>query len=548
MDDAAHTTDPAPSPDAALTTDLLVVGAGPTGLMAGLVARRRGLSALVVDPKPGPTRESRAIVVQSRSMEILDQLGLVAPVLDGAQAAGRIRIRQGGPGVGADFAAAQQGDTPFPGARVFEQSRTEHLLADALATEGAPVRYGHGLVSFTADPSADEGVEALIDGPDGPVRVRARWLIGADGASSPVRHRLGLPFEGVTDEATFCVADLHGVRGIETGALTARFGRQRFAILFPLGEGGHARLIWLHGGAEPDQEEALAGAREDLGIRYERVDWFSAYRVHHRVAARFRQGPVFLAGDAAHVHSPVGGQGMNTGLQDAHHLVNLLADVASGLREPGQLERYEAERRPVALTLVRIVDRAFGVIARPGRGTAFARRRARDLLAVLAPRLLASPAGHRLGGWLGQYRIHYHPVPDGEPLPRWARDRAVGRRLLPTDGNREALRAMTWQLHVVGTDEAVRPQVPAAVEGPFFDAGPRRSETPGRETRADRGTDAGRGPRSDRDSAARMLLVRPDGFIAASWPLHAGTAAASDVADALRAYGIPPGWAGGPSA
>ena len=107
---------------------------------------------------------------------------------------------------------------------------------------------------------------------------------------------------------------------------------------------------------------------------------------------------------------------------------------------------------------------------------------------------------------------------------------------------------MTWQLHVVGADEAVRPQVPSAVEGPFFGAGPRRGEAPGRETRADRGTDAGRGPRSDRDSAARMLLVRPDGFIAASWPLHAGTAAASDVADALRAYGIPPGWAGGPSA
>ena len=140
----------------------------------------------------------------------------------------------------------------------------------------------------------------------------------------------------------------------------------------------------MHGGAEPDQEEALAGAREDLGTRYERVDWFSAYRVHHRVASRFRQGPVFLAGDAAHVHSPVGGQGMNTGLQDAHHLVNLLADVASGLREPGQLERYEAERRPVTLTLVRIVDRAFGVIARPGRGTAFARRKRASCMTPIA--------------------------------------------------------------------------------------------------------------------------------------------------------------------
>src|SRR5690606_23580001 len=170
------------------------------------------------------------------------------------------------------------------------------------------------------------------------------------------------PFEGVTDEATFCVADLHGVRGIETGALTARFGRQRFAILFPLGEGGHARLIWLHGGAEPDQEEALAGAREDLGIRYERVDWFSAYRVHHRVASRFRQGPVFLAGDAAHVHSPVGGQGMNTGLQDAYNLAWKLAGVVNKEYNKAILDSYSLERMPVAHGLLKTTDRLFSMI------------------------------------------------------------------------------------------------------------------------------------------------------------------------------------------
>jgi 2-polyprenyl-6-methoxyphenol hydroxylase-like FAD-dependent oxidoreductase len=500
-----------------LTTDLLVVGAGPTGLMAGLVAHRRGLSALVVDGKSGPTRESRAIVIQARSMEILDQLGLVAPVLEAAQLAGRIRIREGGPALGADFASAQTGDTPFPGARIFEQSRTEHLLADALAAEGAPVSYGHALATFTADASAEEGVEAQLEGPDGLVTVRARWLLGADGASSPVRHLLGLPFAGVTDEATFCVADLHGIEGLEPGALTARFGRRRFAILFPLGPGGHGRLIWLHGGAAPDQEEALAGAREDLGIRYRRVDWFSAYRVHHRVAARFRQGPVFLAGDAAHVHSPVGGQGMNTGLQDAHHLANLLADVAGGLVGPAQLDRYEAERRPVALTLVRIVDRAFGVIARPGPASALVRRRARDVLGVLLPRVLASPVGRRLGGWLGQYRIHYHPLPGGASVPRWARDRAVGRRLPPTDENREALREMRWQLHSYGAAvPAARPRVPEAVTGPrAFPADPQ-----------------GR-LRSD-----LMYLVRPDGFVAAAWPLHAGAAAGEDVAEALAACGL----------
>ena len=503
--------------DTVLTADLLVVGAGPTGLMAGLVAHRRGLSTLVVDGKDGPTRESRAIVVQARSMEILDQLGLAAPVQEAAQLAGRLRIREDGPALGADFASAQRGDTPFPGARIFEQSRTEQLLSGALADEGAPARYGHALASFAADASADEGVEARIEGPDGPLTVRARWLIGADGASSPVRHLLGLPFAGVTDEATFCVADLHGVEGLEADALTARFGQRRFAVLFPLGPGGHVRLIWLHGGAEPEEDEALAGARQDLGIRYQRVDWFSAYRVHHRVAARFRQGPVFLAGDAAHVHSPVGGQGMNTGLQDAHHLANLLADVASGLLEPAQLDRYEAERRPVALTLVRIVDRAFGVIARPGPATAFARRRARDVLGVLVPRVLASPVGRRLGGWLGQYRIHYHPVPDGAPVPRWARDRAVGRRLPPFEGNREALRAMGWQLHTYGADgPAARPRVPEAVAGPL---------------------DLPADPRG-RLRGDRMYLVRPDGYVAAAWPLHAGAAASADVAEALAACGF----------
>src|SRR5690606_38639511 len=126
--------------------------------------------------------------------EILDQLGLVGPVLEGAQVAERIRIRPDRAPVGADFAATQRGSTPFPGARIFEQSRTERLLADA-----------------------------LLEGPDGPVRVRSRWLVGADGASSTVRRQLGLPFEGVTDEATFCVADLHGVEGAAVDALTARF-------------------------------------------------------------------------------------------------------------------------------------------------------------------------------------------------------------------------------------------------------------------------------------------------------------------------------------
>ncbi|GAA1491251.1 FAD-dependent monooxygenase [Brachybacterium sacelli] len=500
-----------------LTTDVLIVGAGPTGLMTGLVLARRGVDALVIDGKSGPTTESRALVVQARSMEIYDQLGLAEQVLAGATPAGRIQIgAEAAPG-GADFATSQSGWTPFPGAQIFEQSQNEELLSATLEAEGHPVRWGLRLTSLEAGTgSEDEHVEVLAEGQEGPVRIRARRLIGADGASSPVRHALDLPFEGVTDDATFCVADLRGVSGIPEDSLAARFGQQRFAVTFPMGPGGHVRLVWLHGGEDPEQEEALAAVREDLDVTYEQVDWFSAYRVHHRVAANFRRGAVFLAGDAAHVHSPVGGQGMNTGLQDAHHLANLLADVSAGHLGPDALERYERERRPVALTLITATDRAFGVIARSDRGTAFLRRRARDVLSVLAPRVLASPLGPRLGGLLGQYRIRYHAVAEGEQVPRWASDRAVGVRLPPTSENAQVLRSMSWQLHTYSPGTANRPAVPDWIEGPF----------------AFSPDELGR-LRED-----RLYLVRPDGFVAASFPLHAGASATSDVRDALASYDV----------
>lgn len=498
-----------------LETEVLIVGAGPTGLMAGLVLARRGVDALVIDGKSGPTRESRALVLQARSMEIYDQLGLAEQVLADANPARRLQIGTDAAPAGADIFAAQTGWTRHPGVQVFEQSQNEELLATTLEAEGHPVRWGHRLANLESGASVgDERVEVLAEGPDGPVRIRCRWVIGADGASSPVRHELGLPFEGVTDDATFCVADLRGVAGVPDDALMARFGERRFAISFPLGAGGHARLVWLHGDDDPGQEEALAAAREDLGITYDTVDWFSAYRVHHRVATHFRRGAVFLAGDAAHVHSPIGGQGMNTGLQDAHHLANLLADVAAGHLDAAALDRYEAERRPVAMTLINATDRVFGAIARTGRGTAFARRRARPVLAAVVPRMLASPLGPYLAGLVGQYRIRYRASADGEPVPRWARDRAVGVRLPPTAANRDVLRSMSWQLHTYGI-EADRPVVPDWIEGPY-------TFTPDENGRL----------RED-----RLYLVRPDGFVAASFPVHAGAIATADAREALEAYG-----------
>ena len=329
-----------------------------------------------------------------------------------------------------------------------------------------------------------------------------------------MRRELDLRFDGVTDDATFWVADARDVRGIPDGSMAMRFGDATFAVAFPLGAGGHARLVALAAHDAITQEEALSSANTDLGLTVGPVDWFSTYRVHHRVASRFRVGSVFLAGDAGHVHSPVGGQGMNTGLQDAHNLAMLLADITHGRVSTDALDRYERERRPVAEHLVKVTDRAFGVIGRRSPVTALFRQRFSPIMAKVAPLVMKSRFGPRLGGYLGQYRIRYHYLADQQKMPAWADDPAVGLRLPPVDGNQESLRTMTWQLHTYGAAEVARPEMPAYIDGPHaFGADPRGHL------------------KSD-----RLYLIRPDEFVAASIPLRQNTADAPLLQSAMAAH------------
>lgn len=509
---------------ASRTADVLVVGAGPTGLMAGLVLARNGVGVEIIDPKPGPTRESRALGVQARSMELYAQLGLVDQVLSESYSAPALQLGwQNRATRRIELSVLQQPLSDYPGLHVFEQSRNERLLADALveplAGQDREIRWGERLVDLI---TATDGIHALTDKDGELTQIYARWCIGADGAGSLVRRLMDIPYEGVTDPGRFWVADAREVSGLPDGVINLRFGADDIMLAFPLGPDGHHRLLGVVPDVaehEPTAEAVLPGVAERYGFGYGPIDWFAHYRVHHRAAARFRQGRVFLAGDAAHVHSPVGGQGMNTGLQDAHNLALAIADVVAGRTatdDPDgdrRLDCYQDERQPVARHLVAATDRLFGAVSSQRHGRRVLRKqlatRIAPLVATLAPRL---PVGQRLGGYLGQTRIHY-PMPQED-------DPVVGRRLPPAGANHTLLRDFNWQLHrYAGTTAPV--QEAAALGLPDWIGGPQQLPL----------------DPSGRLDPARIYLVRPDGFVVASAqaddpsPLH----------DALRSLGMASG-------
>lgn len=471
---------------AELTCDVLVVGAGPTGLMLANWLARLGVRAIVADGKDGPTGESRALVVQARSLEIYDQLGISDPVLAAAHRAGALA-----PGFGArafgriPLGALGEGVTAYPFIEVLEQSRNEEILYGNLQRLGGQVFWESPV---TAVVQTDDGVEAKV----GNDTVRARFCVGCDGANSVVRKARRIAFEGVTNPHRFFVLDAVGARGLVPDAVNVRPDRSDFLLAFPM-RGQVWRLIGLvrdsDGDGHLDEEDARARMLRTYGVTYDHARWFATYRVHHRVAAAFRDGPFLLAGDAAHVHSPVGGQGMNTGLQDAHNLAFKLADVLRGTRKDRWLDRYEAERRPVARKLVATTDRIFNLVTSARPPIRLLRRILVPLIAPVAVRLLPrTRGGSRLFQYVSQVRIHY-PLDAGAPAGR--RDPVVGRRLPWAGANHDALRAACWQIHAYGgVSAADAPDIGTSVH--VFPPAP--------------GTALRSGV---------FYLVRPDGFVAA---------------------------------
>ncbi|MDB5223421.1 MAG: hypothetical protein JWN83_2088 [Chitinophagaceae bacterium] len=351
-----------------LQTKVLICGAGPTGLMMACQLKRFGVDCMVIDSKPGIVKESRALAVQARTLQIYEQMGIADKALEQGTAANKIKIIVNGHRVyEVPLQQLGLGQSAYAFLFVLEQNKNEKILYDHLKEIGGDVLWEHSLETFTQN---NEGVIAIADNNSGEqIQIKADWLIGADGAKSQVRHQLQLPFRGGTYENIFIVADTAAEWPWGHDCLSVCLTAKGFAGLFPMRGDNRFRLI----GTFPkqfipsevtdfSQIQKVVQEQIKVDVNFTGTNWFSVYHVHHRSVNSFAHGKIFLAGDAAHVHSPAGGQGMNTGLQDTYNLAWKLALVVNGQADAALLNSYNEERLPVAKQLVKTTDRAFSVI------------------------------------------------------------------------------------------------------------------------------------------------------------------------------------------
>ncbi|NUS02277.1 MAG: hypothetical protein HOV97_06900 [Nonomuraea sp.] len=336
-------------------TNVLIVGAGPTGLTLAVELARRCIHHRVVDRAPAPVRGSKGKGLQPRTQEIFDDLGVIDRILADATVYPPLRIRIGRVPVWQarmHKPAAATDEVPYPMVMMSPQWRTEEVLRERLAELGGKVEYGVELTGFDQD---GQGVTA---GLGSGATLRADYLVAADGGRSTVRKALGVGFSGETrEEERMALGDVR-VEGLDRDHIHiwVRPGRGMVALYPMAGTDTFQFMAPLRPGVTPDL--TLSGFRELLaersmtgGVRVTELLWSSLYRVNIRLADAYRSGRVFLAGDAAHVHTPAGGQGLNTGVQDAYNLGWKLARALTGA-PASLLGTYEEERRPVAATVL----------------------------------------------------------------------------------------------------------------------------------------------------------------------------------------------------
>ncbi|MGO4533382.1 FAD-dependent monooxygenase [Leifsonia sp. 2MCAF36] len=349
--------------------DVLVVGAGPVGLaLAGDLARR-GVDVWIVDALPAPTSESRAIVLHSRTLDHLEAHGVLPEIMKRGIVSTGMEFHSGGESIAT--LSFESIDAVHRHSVSLLQTDTEAVLAGRLAQLGVVVERS---TTFTGYQQTDDDVAAAVTDRDGVSRtIRARYLVGADGARSAVRHAMGERLEGDFVGEDFLLADVDGDHPYEPSHFHTFLSTGDTTVLvFPLPAGRVRVMAQLPPGTDPDRavtQEWAQQALDDRGVdlRIRSAHWLARFRLKHGQVARYRVGRVFLAGDAAHIHSPAGGLGMNTGIQDAMNLGWKLAAAVHGHGDDALLDSYQAERRPVAAEVIAFSTRisTMGTIKNP---------------------------------------------------------------------------------------------------------------------------------------------------------------------------------------
>ncbi|MBS2546402.1 FAD-dependent monooxygenase [Catenulispora sp. NL8] len=470
-------------------TGVLIVGAGPAGLALATSLRQLGVDHVLIDRNDEVQPGSKAAAIQPRTLEYLDRIGVADRLIQaGARGRGfRLHDRR----QTLLRASYDNLDTPYPYVLLVSQQSTETCLLARLEELGGAVHRGHVFLGSTPD---FPGVAATIAGPDGVLRaITARYLVGCDGIHSTVRTAAGIGFPGTAPEQLFAIADVRldaNADAVPKEDTTFYLSSAGMLLVSPLAGGQHRIVGPAPGPAAPTGED-VERLLSERGPRAERIRVMevltaSTYRVQERVAERFSAGPVFLVGDAAHTHSPAGGQGMNTGIQDAGNLAWKLYAVLTGLAPAALLDTYHGERHPIAAELVAFTSQFAKLANLRDPATGELRNR------VLA----AAAAVPGVTDWitvkLAQLDLGYTQEPDlGTPR--------VGHRVWPTTVPPVGLR---WTLALPGDDSTTLPDEQGILAVRHV------------------------------PTLATPLLIRPDGYLAA----RGVSIAPAEVLDRLSSY------------
>jgi 2-polyprenyl-6-methoxyphenol hydroxylase-like FAD-dependent oxidoreductase len=428
---------------------VLIVGAGPVGLTLAAELARHGVRCRIVDKAPAPSMHSKALAIFPRTLEIFAQMGMLAPVLQaGRKLSGVNAYAQGRKLVHGSFADV---DSPYPYAICLPQSEIEQILSAHGVRLGVTIDRGVELIACDPDKNS---VMATLRHADGRIETCVTpWLAGCDGAHSTVRHALGMRFAGELAGETFVLADVEINWPFSADEVHFFLHQDGPLGIIPLPRPGTFRMVAtlpadtaMHVLEAPTlaQMQSLLEARGPAGLVLRHPLWLSHFHVSYRKVSHLRAGSVFLAGDAAHIHSPAGGQGMNTGIQDAHNLAWKLARVVARRAPDSVLDSYTVEREPVARNVLRLTARATEAVT-------LRHPLARHLRDLLLPWLAGIEAiEHRVMENLAELTINYANSPLvaedwGGPLSLW---HGAG----PAAG----VRAPDGTLHVAPTGMPVR--------------------------------------------------------------------------------------------